>query len=324
MRVCLAMLDTAVRHEANDKAVPPRAGRLPAGVWPPAAAEGAGAVGGGRHAPLCRACHSGEPPVLGTCPGTCMDGVLEPDDVALRCKATITLQGNCHHARQSSVEFTILQLCSWTWCPNATAQCVPSAMFQQENVVSALPHDSHFMGILLAEMAALSTCHPEQNPALAGQNIYADKEIVDKQILRLIGAHIPDCLHFYNLQICMNRYSGWLSFHDRQPCCDSCTAHGSGTACQAIINAPQNILCTSKGLIEPAAAVQQLSYPAGQGPAMAALSHRPMECDKSIGDVTSLCRLITAPFLSPQARHQRRQRWRTTGRQMYPGYSMCD
>ncbi len=54
-------------------------------------------------------------------------------------------------------------------------------------VVSALPHDAHFMGILMAEISALSTCHPEQNPALAGQNIYQNKEIVDKQICRLIG-----------------------------------------------------------------------------------------------------------------------------------------
>lgn len=57
--------------------------------------------------------------------------------------------------------------------------------------MSALPHDSHFMGILLAEISALSTCHPEQNPALAGQSVYQDKEIVDKQILRLIGG--PSC-----------------------------------------------------------------------------------------------------------------------------------
>ena len=54
-------------------------------------------------------------------------------------------------------------------------------------VVEALPHDAHFMGILMAEISALSTCHPEQNPALAGQNIYQSKEIVDKQICRLIG-----------------------------------------------------------------------------------------------------------------------------------------
>jgi hypothetical protein len=62
----------------------------------------------------------------------------------------------------------------------------------QENVVSALPHDSHFMGILLAEISALSTCHPEQNPALAGQDVYKDKEIVDKQILRLIGGPVSE------------------------------------------------------------------------------------------------------------------------------------
>ena len=47
------------------------------------------------------------------------------------------------------------------------------------------------MGILMAEISALSTCHPEQNPALAGQNIYQSKEIVDKQICRLIGALLP-------------------------------------------------------------------------------------------------------------------------------------
>ena len=58
-------------------------------------------------------------------------------------------------------------------------------------MVSALPHDAHFMGILMAEISALSTCHPEQNPALAGQNIYQSKEIVDKQICRLIGALLP-------------------------------------------------------------------------------------------------------------------------------------
>ena len=34
----------------------------------------------------------------------------------------------------------------------------------QPQVVDALPHDAHFMGIMLAEISALSTCHPEQNP----------------------------------------------------------------------------------------------------------------------------------------------------------------
>lgn len=44
------------------------------------------------------------------------------------------------------------------------------------------------MGIVLTALNALSTVHPEQNPALAGQNIYKSKEIQDKQIVRLIGA----------------------------------------------------------------------------------------------------------------------------------------
>ena len=61
---------------------------------------------------------------------------------------------------------------------------VPDAV---ERAVAALPHDAHFMGIVLTAINALSTVHPEQNPALAGQNIYKSREIQDKQIVRLIG-----------------------------------------------------------------------------------------------------------------------------------------
>jgi citrate synthase len=60
-----------------------------------------------------------------------------------------------------------------------------------QRAVAALPHDAHFMGIVLTALNALSTVHPEQNPALAGQNIYQSKEIQDKQIVRLIGARAP-------------------------------------------------------------------------------------------------------------------------------------
>lgn len=56
-----------------------------------------------------------------------------------------------------------------------------------EEVIAALPHDAHPMGIILTGLAALSACHPEQNPALAGQNIYKSKQVQDKQIVRLIG-----------------------------------------------------------------------------------------------------------------------------------------
>ena len=61
---------------------------------------------------------------------------------------------------------------------------IPKAV---EDAVAALPHDAHFMGTVLTAINALSTCHPEQNPALAGQNVYQSKEMQDKQIVRLIG-----------------------------------------------------------------------------------------------------------------------------------------
>ncbi len=57
-----------------------------------------------------------------------------------------------------------------------------------ERAVAALPHDAHFMGIVLTALNALSTVHPEQNPALAGQSVYNSREIQDKQIVRIIGA----------------------------------------------------------------------------------------------------------------------------------------
>jgi hypothetical protein len=56
-----------------------------------------------------------------------------------------------------------------------------------EECLAALPHDAHPMGTLLTGLAALSTCHPEQNPALAGQHVYKSREVQDKQIVRLIG-----------------------------------------------------------------------------------------------------------------------------------------
>lgn len=61
---------------------------------------------------------------------------------------------------------------------------IPAAV---KNAIDALPHDAHFMGIILTAINALSTCHPEQNPALAGQDVYKSKEMQDKQIVRLIG-----------------------------------------------------------------------------------------------------------------------------------------
>jgi len=54
-------------------------------------------------------------------------------------------------------------------------------------VIDALPHDAHPMGTIITGINALSTFHPEQNPAFAGQAIYKSKDTQDKQIIRILG-----------------------------------------------------------------------------------------------------------------------------------------
>jgi len=53
--------------------------------------------------------------------------------------------------------------------------------------IDALPRDAHPMGVLITGLCALSTMHPEQNPAMAGQQVYRSREVQDKQIARLLG-----------------------------------------------------------------------------------------------------------------------------------------
>ena len=88
---------------------------------------------------------------------------------------------------------------------------VPAAV---EDAINALPHDAHFMGTILVGINALSTCHPEQNPALAGQDVYKSKEIQDKQIVRLIG--MSNCMHtwqFAKVFLCLLMHFKALMFH---------------------------------------------------------------------------------------------------------------
>jgi len=48
-------------------------------------------------------------------------------------------------------------------------------------------YDAHPMGQLVSTLAALSTFHPEANPALAGQEVYRNKKLRNKQIYRILG-----------------------------------------------------------------------------------------------------------------------------------------
>ena len=64
--------------------------------------------------------------------------------------------------------------------------------------IEALPHDAHPMGVILAGLNALSTFHPEQNPAIQGGDIYRAHGAQDKQIVRIIGKMTTLAAHAYH------------------------------------------------------------------------------------------------------------------------------
>jgi len=56
-----------------------------------------------------------------------------------------------------------------------------------KRMMSAMRFNAHPMGMLISTMAAMSTLHPDANPALAGQDVYKNKAMVNKQIYRIVG-----------------------------------------------------------------------------------------------------------------------------------------
>jgi citrate synthase len=54
-------------------------------------------------------------------------------------------------------------------------------------MMKSFRYNSHPMGMLISSVAALSTLHPEANPALAGQEIYKSLDVRNKQIHRILG-----------------------------------------------------------------------------------------------------------------------------------------
>lgn len=41
-------------------------------------------------------------------------------------------------------------------------------------------YDAHPMGMLISTLAAISTFHPEVNPALSGESVYKNSDVVNK------------------------------------------------------------------------------------------------------------------------------------------------
>lgn len=56
------------------------------------------------------------------------------------------------------------------------------------DLVRNFHYDAHPMGMFISTVAAMSTMHPSANPALAGQTVYNNTELRNKQIHRLLGA----------------------------------------------------------------------------------------------------------------------------------------
>ncbi|GAB2274678.1 hypothetical protein Dimus_009449 [Dionaea muscipula] len=75
------------------------------------------------------------------------------------------------------------QLADWEFVVSQHS-AVPQGIL---DIIHAMPHDAHPMGVLVSAMSALSVFHPDANPALRGQDLYKSKQVRDKQIVRVLG-----------------------------------------------------------------------------------------------------------------------------------------
>eukprot|EP00761_Pharyngomonas_kirbyi_P012275 gb/GECH01012302.1/.p1 GENE.gb/GECH01012302.1/~~gb/GECH01012302.1/.p1 ORF type:complete len:502 (+),score=142.09 gb/GECH01012302.1/:1-1506(+) len=62
--------------------------------------------------------------------------------------------------------------------------CLHSNMIQ---LLQTFRYDAHPMGMVISGVAALSTFYPDANPALAGQDVFKDERVRNKQIFRILG-----------------------------------------------------------------------------------------------------------------------------------------
>ncbi|CAI0461356.1 unnamed protein product [Linum tenue] len=75
------------------------------------------------------------------------------------------------------------QLADWEFAISQHS-AVPQGIL---DIIQAMPHDAHPMGVLVSAISALSIFHPDANPALRGQDLYKSKQLRDKQIARILG-----------------------------------------------------------------------------------------------------------------------------------------
>lgn len=68
-------------------------------------------------------------------------------------------------------------------------------------MMKSFRYDAHPMGIFVSTISALSTLHPEANPALQGTKIYKNDKFVNKQIYRLLGNMPTLAANAYRMRI---------------------------------------------------------------------------------------------------------------------------
>ncbi|GAB5371777.1 hypothetical protein AAMO2058_001609000 [Amorphochlora amoebiformis] len=56
-----------------------------------------------------------------------------------------------------------------------------------KTMMKSFRYDAHPMGMVISTITAMSTFHPEANPALAGQGVYKNVQLRNKQIHRILG-----------------------------------------------------------------------------------------------------------------------------------------
>ncbi|KAM9964550.1 hypothetical protein ACTFIW_004320 [Dictyostelium discoideum] len=89
--------------------------------------------------------------------------------------------------------------------------------FIHENLISMMKsfrYDAHPMGMLISSLSAMSTFYPEANPALAGVDIYKNKQLMNKQIFRILGKlpTIAACAYRHRIGRPYNDPSNTLSY----------------------------------------------------------------------------------------------------------------
>ena len=65
-------------------------------------------------------------------------------------------------------------------------------------------YDAHPMGMIISTISALSTFRPQSNPALAGQDVYKDIKLRNKEIYRLVGQISTIAANAYRARIGRN------------------------------------------------------------------------------------------------------------------------